>query len=236
MSQKFHSGEIRKFMKRKKDKICLGSTLFLMIISMWSQGYLHSQAAEAAASKVEPPKIAITFDDGPSVYTGQLLEGLKERQVKASFFLLGKNIEGREEIVKEMYRQGHLIGNHTYNHVQLNELSRERAQEEIRKTSELIYDITGQDTVYVRPPYGAWRSDLEYEVTMFPVFWSVDPLDWNTDNTDAVVRKVENNVEEGDIILLHDVSQSSVDAALRIVDDLIKEGYQFVTVEEMLLD
>lgn len=193
-------------------------------------------ASGAVQKQLEAPKLALTFDDGPSVYTEGLLEGLKERGVKASFFLLGKNIQGKEEVVKEMYQEGHLIGNHTYNHVQLTKLPQKEAKAEIEKTSNLIYTITGQYTTFVRPPYGEWRKDLEYAVTMLPVFWSVDPRDWNTDNAEAVVKMVENNVEEGDIILLHDSSKSSVQAALRIVDDLSAQGYEFVTVEEMLLD
>ncbi|MGI6069876.1 MAG: polysaccharide deacetylase family protein [Blautia sp.] len=195
-----------------------------------------ASASGAVLEKIEPPKLALTFDDGPSIYTESLLEGLKERGVKASFFLLGKNIQGKEDVVKEIYQEGHLIGNHTFNHVQLTKLSQKEAQAEIEKTSSLIYTITGQYTTFVRPPYGEWREDLEYAVTMLPVFWSVDPMDWNTDNADAVVKKVESKVEEGDIILLHDSSKSSVQAALRIVDDLTAKGYEFVTVEEMLLD
>ena len=101
------------------------------------------------------PQIALTFDDGPDEkYTEKLLDGLKERGIKASFFLLGKSIEGNEHIVKRMHREGHLIGNHTYNHVQLDKISETRAREEILKTNNRIYEITGEYPVYMRPPYG----------------------------------------------------------------------------------
>lgn len=189
-----------------------------------------------AGEQEEAPKVALTFDDGPTIYTETLLEGLKERGIRASFFLLGRNIPGQEAVIREMYADGHLIGNHTYNHVQLTRLSKDEAREEIEKTSGLIYEITGQYPIFVRPPYGEWRKDLEYAVTMLPVFWSIDPRDWNTQDTDAVVRNVEKKVEDGSIILLHDSSESSVKAALRIADDLAGKGYQFVTAEEMLLD
>ena len=216
------------------------AAILLLILCTWGQGLLDrgetAQADTGISGETMAPQIALTFDDGPTIYTETLLEGLKERDVKASFFLLGRNIEGKEELVKTMYEDGHLIGNHTYNHVRLSKISREQAVEEIQSTSELIYEITGQYTSFIRPPYGEWSRELEYAVTMFPVLWSVDPLDWKTENADTVVQRVEKTVEEGDIILLHDGSESSVEAALRIIDDLTGEGYQFVTVEEMLLE
>lgn len=216
------------------------AAILLLILCTWGQGLMDrgktAQADTGISGETMAPQIALTFDDGPTIYTETLLEGLKERDVRASFFLLGRNIEGKEELVKTMYEDGHLIGNHTYNHVRLSKISREQAVEEIQSTSELIYEITGQYTSFIRPPYGEWSRELEYAVTMFPVLWSVDPLDWKTENADTVVQRVEKTVEEGDIILLHDGSESSVEAALRIIDDLTAEGYQFVTVEEMLLE
>ena len=192
----------------------------------------HSQMAEAL-----PARIALTFDDGPhSLYTPRLLEGLRERQVQATFFLIGKNIEGNEEIVKQMAEDGHLIGNHTWSHVKITDLSAEQACQEITKTSELVKSITGKDTEYVRPPFGSWDKDLECSLVLFPVLWSVDPLDWTTSNTDQVVEKVISGVKENDIILLHDCYSSSVDAALRIVDILKAEGYEFVTVDKLVLE
>ena len=109
------------------------------------------------------PKVALTFDDGPSMeYTPMLLEGLKERGVKASFFLIGCNIEkeGNKEIVKQMYEDGHLIGNHTFHHVELTSLSREQALIELKETSDLIEEITGETVEYVRPPFGSWSCLL----------------------------------------------------------------------------
>lgn len=217
------------------------AAVLVLISCTWFQGYLDgNQSLETAdlsrAPKELAPTVAITFDDGPSIYTESLLEGLKQRQVKASFFLLGKNIQGKEAVVEEMYRQGHLIGNHTYSHVQLSKLSKEEAKEEIEKTSELIYNITGEYTNFVRPPYGDWEKELEYLVNMLPVFWSVDPLDWKTDDAKSVVKSVEKEIQDGDIILLHDSTESSVEAALGIVDDLQAKGYEFVTVDELLLE
>ncbi|MCU6748300.1 MULTISPECIES: polysaccharide deacetylase family protein [Lachnospiraceae] len=185
------------------------------------------------------PKVALTFDDGPSMeYTPMLLEGLKERGVKASFFLIGCNIEkeGNKEIVKQMYADGHLIGNHTFHHVELTSLSREQALIELKETSDLIEEITGETVEYVRPPFGSWREELNEEIEAIPVMWSVDPLDWTTENVEEIVRKVVTDTEENDMILLHDCYKSSVEAALQIVDILKERGFEFVTVDELLLD
>ncbi|MFR5152394.1 MAG: polysaccharide deacetylase family protein [Ruminococcus sp.] len=107
----------------------------------------------------EKKKAALTFDDGPnSKYTPLLLKGLKERGVHATFFLMGKNIEGKEALVKQIQEEGHLIGNHTYNHVQLDKISKEAAKEEIETTNQKIFEITGVYPAWLRPPYGEWRK------------------------------------------------------------------------------
>lgn len=184
----------------------------------------------------EKKKVALTFDDGPSSkYTPLLLEGLKERGVHATFFLMGKNIEGKEALVKQMQEEGHLIGNHTYNHVQLDKISKEAAKEEIEATNQEIYEITGVYPAWLRPPYGEWRKNLDFYVGMFPVLWDVDTLDWKSKNVDSIMRIVKNEVEDGAVILMHDAYQSSVDAALQIVDLLMEEGYEFVTVDKLIL-
>ena len=184
----------------------------------------------------ECPRAALTFDDGPSKkYTPVLLDGLKERGVKASFFLLGRNIEGNEELVKRMYEEGHLIGNHTYNHVRLTKVSKNKAKEEIEKTGNKIYETTGGYQIYLRPPFGEVRKDLDLPVELFYVSWNIDTLDWKTRNVDSILRIVKKQIKDGSIILMHDEYETSVEAALRIVDDLMNEGYQFVTVDKLLL-
>jgi len=186
--------------------------------------------------QTELPQIAITFDDGPSVCTPALLDGLKERGVKATFFLVGENVETYPDIVKRIYEEGHLIGNHTYHHVEITKLSDEEAMYEINKTDELIAAITGQRVQYIRPPFGIWQRELENYLDVLPVMWTVDPLDWTTENIDEVVNKVVSQAKENDIILLHDCYKSSVEAALRIVDLLKAEGFEFVTVDKLILE
>ena len=202
-----------------------------------TEGEIQQKESVEESGVKEKPSIAITFDDGPSGrYTGRLLDGLKERNVKASFFLIGENAEENPVLVERIYKEGHLIGNHTYSHVQMTHLSEEAAVREIEKTDQVISAITGEHVAYMRPPFVAWQRELEVRMEVLPVLWSVDPLDWTTENVDEIVSKVVTEVEEGDIILLHDCYASSVEAALRIVDILQKEGYEFVTVDRLLID
>lgn len=191
----------------------------------------------AAAEKKSKGKIALTFDDGPHPqYTPQLLDGLAKRDVKATFFITGENAESYPDLVRQMYEEGHLIGNHTYSHLQLNKKNRETFKAELIQTNEIIKEITGEEVVYVRPPYGSWDKSFEEELNMFPVLWTIDPLDWCSNDVACVINKVIPKVKENSIILMHDEYASTVTAALQIVDELQKEGYIFVTVDEILFD
>lgn len=181
------------------------------------------------------PRIALTFDDGPGPYTERLLDGLKERGVKASFFLIGRSVKEYPEAVKRMEEEGHLIGNHTYRHVKLKGLSPEETRREIQKTDEAVYEITGKHVAYLRPPFGEWEEDLELTYPVLPVMWTVDPLDWTTENVEEIVDRVVTQAGENDMILLHDCYDSSVEAALQIVDRLLAEGFDFVRVDELLI-
>lgn len=196
-----------------------------------------SENSSIRAEKTITAKVALTFDDGPHpVYTPQLLDGLKERGVHATFFVVGKNILGNEALLKRMETEGHLIGNHTYSHVKLSELDIARACAEVEKTNALICEVTGKEPEFIRPPFGEWKKAMECSFEMIPVLWDVDPLDWTTKNTALVVERVLKDTKPGDIILLHDYYQSSVDAALEIVDALTERGYKFVTVDELILE
>ena len=185
----------------------------------------------------EPRQVALTFDDGPhKVCTPQLLDGLKERGVSATFFLMGENIEGNEDLVRRMKKEGHLIGNHSYRHIPLTHAGEDAVCEAIEKTEDLIETITGDRPEYLRPPYGDWNESLECRMDLTTVLWSVDSLDWKLKNTNQIVKRVKKNVNDGDIILMHDIFPTSVKAALQIIDELQARGYTFVTVEELLID
>ena len=178
--------------------------------------------------------VALTFDDGPHYKnTKLLLDGLRERNVKATFFIVGQNIEGNEEILKQMKEDGHLIGNHTYSHKNLFRLSKTRILNEIEKTNVLITLITGEVPSYFRPSYGNSNDKIEHLTEMKTVLWNCDSLDWKLRNSNRITKRVLNSVHDGSIILMHDIYKTSVNAALNIIDRLEKEGYEFVTVEEL---
>ena len=196
-----------------------------------------SENSSIRAEKTIAAKVALTFDDGPHpVYTPELLDGLKERGVCATFFVVGENIRGNDEKLRRMDAEGHLIGNHTYKHVKLSDLDSARACAEVEKTNALICEVTGKEPEFIRPPFGEWKKVMECSFEMIPVLWDVDPLDWTTKNTALVVERVLKDTKPGNIILLHDYYQSSVDAALEIVDTLTQRGYEFVTVDELILE
>lgn len=234
--------------------ICIGIFVFQRYAEDWqtysertdtkaagetAQGMEHGSSQEDIYWKDgdEKPRIAITFDDGPnSVWTPFLLDGLKERGVKATFFVIGEKAQESQEIIKRMYEEGHIIGNHTFSHVQLTNIGNTMASEEINKTNQVIYEITGEYPQFIRPPFGSWSDNLECGVEMFPVMWNIDTLDWTTSNTDGVVQKAVRQAKDNSIILLHDNYESSVKAALRIIDTLQEKGFEFVTVEELMFE
>lgn len=182
-------------------------------------------------------KVALTFDDGPHPrYTQRLLEGLRSRNVRVTFFVLGQSAELYPDLIMEMAQDGHLIGNHTYSHMQLTNGNGQRFAEELQKTDAIIYELTGQHTEFVRPPYGVWDKRYEESLNMIQVLWNVDPLDWCCSDASTVTGRVLEKADEDCIILLHDVYASSVEAALAIVDELSARGYEFVTVDEIILD
>lgn len=181
--------------------------------------------------------VALTFDDGPHpIYTKQLLDGLRTRNIKVTFFLIGNNIDGNEAVVRQMSQDGHLIGNHSLTHLQMTREKKEKVCAEINLTNQKIYEITGQMPSYIRPPFGSWSEELACMIPMTVALWDLDPLDWKNQNASKTVRHILRNVEDGSIILLHDVYETSVDAALEVIDTLVRRGYNFVTVDELIID
>lgn len=229
-------------MKKRKAVILfmvtiIGMLLFCVFIFLWTKEEVLEAKSGEVCMEPELKKIALTFDDGPHpFYTEQLLDGLKERGVVVTFFVTGEHASLHPDIIKRMQEEGHLIGNHTYSHIQLRSDNRREFVEELQLTSRVIKEITGEDTLYVRPPYGAWDKSLEKELNMIPVLWTVDPLDWCSEDVGCIVRRVTDKVGENDIILMHDYYETSVTAALEIVDKLSEEGFVFVTVEEILFE
>ena len=183
----------------------------------------------------EAKVIALTFDDGPHpVYTPELLKGLEERNVEATFFVTGENASLYPELIERMQEDGHLVANHTYHHVELSSVGQDIFIQELKETNRVLEGILEEEILYVRPPFGQWNKEIENKINMFPVLWDIDPKDWCSSNSERIAKKVLKEARDGAIILLHDEYAASIEAALEIVDSLQKEGYEFVTVDEIL--
>lgn len=183
----------------------------------------------------QPPKlVALTFDDGPKgAVTARLLEGLERRGVRATFFLIGAQIQDNEDLVRAMAQAGHQIGVHTYDHVALTGLSDADIDAQVGRTRQMLTQVLGEGDYWLRPPYGMVDAAVERNAGSPIILWSVDPEDWRDRNVQREVSHIVSVVEDGDIILMHDIFPESVDAALQVVDQLHHAGYAFVTVEEL---
>jgi len=179
--------------------------------------------------------VALTFDDGPSGrFTRNLLKGLRKRDVSATFLLCGYRMAEYPELTEQIFREGHEIGCHGYSHADMRPMSRREVALEIAKMRELLPE--GCRMNFLRPPGGS-SSDAVEQVAgvqgLSILSWSVDPRDWATRDAWAVERSVLQSVKDGDVILLHDMSDSSVQAALDIVDTLLERGRTFVTAPQL---
>ncbi len=186
-------------------------------------------------------KIAITFDDGPSKRnTKEILALLEKYNVKATFFVIGENAEKDPDRIRSIFEAGHEIGNHTYTHAYISKISKEALKNEITKTEEVLVGITGVKPHVFRPP-GGYYDDASLaildEMGYKSVLWSLDTRDWSMPKSDTIATKVEERTGGGDIILFHDLEDKrlpTVQALRRILPFLIENGYEFVTISELL--
>ena len=182
----------------------------------------------------QPKYVALTFDDGPSGrFTRRLLAGLEERDVKATFLLCGYRLKEYPRLAEKIYASGHEIGLHGYSHKDMGKMTAREAAKEISDTISLL--PAGCKPVFLRPPGGSSGDGVTKaaeEAGLALLNWSVDPRDWATQDATAIEKAVLDQVKDGDIILLHDMSDSSVDAALRLIPKLQRQGYRFVTASE----
>lgn len=183
----------------------------------------------------EEKLVALTFDDGPSGrFTRKLLEGLEERNAKATFFLCGYRMEQDPKLTQRIYQEGHEIGLHGYSHKPLQNMCSSDVLQELKKSASLLPD--GCKAVFLRCPGGTCSRCTQGAAASLGLslaYWSVDPRDWATSNASAIEKEVLDHVQDGDIILMHDMSNSSVEAALLIVDALMEEGFRFVTLSQL---
>jgi len=185
------------------------------------------------------PYVAMTFDDGPHPRnTPRLLDILRTRNIKATFYVIGQNVDRYPEIVRRIVAEGHEIGNHTYTHRKLTSLGDSAVRTEMKRTEEAIVRAAGVKPRTMRPPYGALlqrqRSLIFSEFSYPTILWSVDPRDWQRPGPSVVASRIIGKAHKGAIILAHDLHAPTVDAMPRTFDGLLSNGYQFITVSQLL--
>ena len=198
-----------------------------------------AKPATYSQARVDQPYIAMTFDDGPSAEnTPRLLEMLKQRNIKATFFLIGQNVASNPDLVRRILGDGHEIGNHSWTHPQLSKLSDDRVTAEITQTQDAIKNASGFTPTLLRPPYGAitprQREWIENRFGLNIILWSVDPLDWKRPGASVITQRILSQTRPGAIILSHDIHKQTVDAMPATLDALIAKGYKFVTVSQLI--
>ena len=177
--------------------------------------------------------VALTYDDGPSIYTPRILKTLKENNSVATFFVVGNRVPMYSDTVKKAYDMGCEIGNHTYEHKSLPNLSETEVKRQISKTNKEVKKAIGEKPVIMRPTGGATNTNIKKWVGMPSIIWSVDTLDWKTRNADSTRCAVLNRVKDGDIVLMHDLYSATATASETIIPALVERGYQLVTVSEL---
>jgi peptidoglycan-N-acetylglucosamine deacetylase len=188
---------------------------------------------------VSEPYIAITFDDGPSPQnTPRLLAMLRERNIKATFYLVGSNVDHYPDVVRQILAEGHEIGSHSYTHPNLSKMSDEGIREQLTKTRDAIARAAGVQPRTLRPPYGALnqrqREMVNREFGYPIILWQVDPNDWQRPGSAVVTSRILSATTPGSIILAHDIHAATVDAMPATLDGLLKKGFKFVTVSQLL--
>ena len=204
-------------------------------INIESHFYDENGNSIVQESRIDPekPMVALTFDDGPGPYTEDLLDILEQYDARATFFMLGSNINYYPDAVLRMKELDCEYGNHTLNHKNLPKLKVPAIKRQLGITDARLKKITGETTTLIRPPYGEVNVKVQ-KVAKTPILlWSMDTLDWKKKDAKKVAKYVMKHVEDGDIILLHDIHKTSVEAVEIILPKLIKKGYQIVTVSEM---
>lgn len=177
--------------------------------------------------------VAFTFDDGPSKYTLDIVNILEEYNASATFFEVGYNIKAHPEITKEVSDRGFEVANHTTDHSKLTKLTEAKYLSKINDNNALFKELTGKDMPYLRPPYGSYNDKIKASAGVPIVTWSLDTRDWESRNKDKVIEMVINNIKEGDIILFHDLYESTRDAVKELMPLLKEQGYQAVSVGEL---
>lgn len=198
-----------------------------------------SVKASYSAVPMTQPYLAITFDDGPHITnTPRLLDMLAERNIKATFFVVGRNVREYPAIVRRIIAEGHEVGNHTWSHMPLSSLSPDKVRLELSKTHDAVLKAAGYQMRLMRPPYGATNlrvKQISFQEFHYPsIIWTVDPLDWKLPGASVVAQQIVSGARSGAIILVHDIHAATIDAMPDTLDALLAKGYHFVTVSQLL--
>lgn len=195
----------------------------------------NSKTCKVLASALDPKKkmVALTFDDGPGRYTREIVQCLEKYNSRATFFVVGSNVDSYKSALKAADKAGCQIGNHSYNHKDLTRLSRKEIQAQIHDTDKKVKNVIGKTPSLVRTPGGSTNTEVQNAVGKPVILWSIDTLDWKTRDRDKTVKAVLDNVKDGDIVLMHDIYEPSKEAALILIKELNRRGYQLVTVSEL---
>ena len=179
------------------------------------------------------PVVALTFDDGPSRYTKDIIDTVKSNNVNATFFVLGNKIEIYKDIISESIKNGNEIGNHSYNHKWLSKLSTNELLDQINKTQDILKETVNYTPTCFRPTYGSVNNKIRKSINLSITLWTIDTKDWKINSVDRIVERAIKDIEDGDIILMHDIFQRSSEALKKIIPRLKEQGYQFVTISEL---
>lgn len=197
-----------------------------------SPGLIVSRYTGRTLDKTKPA-VALTFDDGPSNQTGRILDALEKDGGLATFFLVGDRVEKYAETAQREYAMGCLVGTHMYSHSKLTEMTAAEIENELSECNAAHIRVLGTQPDVARPPYGATNSTVRETLNMPLINWSLNSNDWETRDADRIFNDVMNNIQDGDIVLFHDLKDFSASAIERIVPELVKQGYQLVTVQEL---
>lgn len=195
----------------------------------------YDDAYENEKFELDPNKkaIAFTFDDGPSTYDLYIIDALVASHSTATFYMVGNRMRSFPLSIDKMIKTGMEVGNHTYDHKSLTSLSDAEVKNQITKTNDLFYEMTGHKLTSLRPSYGNINNRVRVQVGMPVILWNIDTLDWKTRNAEKIYNSIINNAKDGDIVLMHSLYESTQKAVEKVLPELYKRGFQVVSVGEL---
>ena len=216
-------------------KMPISLVKFKINLNLKNKIVMNNYSTTSVSNIIDPTKkvVALTFDDGPSTYTKEIIDILKENDVNATFFILGNKVDNYQDVLLESIKNGNELGNHSYNHKWLSRLSTNNLIDQIESTQNILKEKLNYEPVYLRPTYGSITNRIKNNTSLKISLWTVDTKDWKIKSVDRIVKKATSNIEDGDIILMHDIFERSKDALKEIIPILKNQGFQLVTLSEL---